>query len=437
VTPVRDAIVFLIVFGSLPFIWKRPAIGVLMFAWLSLMNPHRLTYGAAYDFPFATVVAGMTLISLVAAKQRKNFPVTPVTVTLLVFTAWMTVTSMFALEPGLVWVEWNRVAKTFVMILLSLMALRTEKDVKALAWVVGLSLGFYGLKGGVFTVLSGGSSHVFGPEGSYITDNNALALALVTALPIMWYLHLDADKKWLRLGFLTIVVFSIIAAAGSYSRGALLGGGAMLVFLWLKSHKKMRTGAALLLVAPLIYIVMPPEWFGRMGTIDNYQADASALGRINAWGFAINVAKDNFFGGGFNTFSHRMFALYAPDPFNHHAAHSIYFQVLGEHGFVGLFLFLLLMFFGWRTGGRINKACKAKPELKWAGILSAMCQVSIIGYAVGGAFLTLAYYDLYYYILGILVLLERVVLLERPAHATNPVVPDKAIAPRALRVKRP
>jgi putative inorganic carbon (HCO3(-)) transporter len=436
VIPVRDAIVFLIVFGSLPFIWKRPAIGVLMFAWLSLMNPHRLTYGAAYDFPFATLVAGMTLISLLAAKQPKNFPVTPVTVTLLVFTAWMTLTSMFALEPEFVWAEWNRVVKTFAMILLSLMVLRTEKDIKALAWVVGLSLGFYGLKGGLFTIMSGGSSHVFGPEGSYITDNNALALALVTALPIMWYLHLDAKNKWLRWGFLAMVTLSVVSAAGSYSRGAMLGGGAMLFFLWLKSQKKMRTGAALLLVVPLIYFVMPPEWFGRMQTIDDYQADASALGRLNAWGFAINVASQNLFGGGFNTFSHRMFALYAPDPFNHHAANSIYFQVLGEHGFVGLFLFLLLMFFGWRTGGRINKACKTRPELKWAGTLSAMCQVSIIGYAVGGAFLTLAYYDLYYYIIGILVLLERAVLFERPAHAASPVAPDKAIASRALRVKR-
>ena len=431
----RDAIVFLTVFGALPFIWKRPAIGVLMFAWLSLMNPHRLTYGAAYDFPFATLVAGATLISLLVTKQPKTLPVTPVTLTLLVFAAWTTVTSMLALEPGLVWTEWSRVIKTFGMILLSLMALRTEKDTKALVWVVGLSLGFFGLKGGLFTVMSGGSSHVFGPEGSYITDNNALALALVTALPILWYLHLDADKKWLRLSFLSIVVFSVIAAAGSYSRGAMLGGAAMLVFLWLKSQKKMRTGAALLLVAPLIYFVMPPEWFSRMETIDNYKTDASALGRINAWGFAANVASQNFFGGGFNTFTHRMFALYAPDPLNHHAAHSIYFQVLGEHGFVGLFLFLLLMFLGWRTGSRINKACKGKPELRWAGTLSAMCQVSIIGYAVGGAFLTLAYYDLYYYIMSILVLLERVVRLEQPAQATVLIAPDEAIAPPALQVK--
>lgn len=413
----RDAIVFLIVFGSLPLVWKRPAVGAVMFAWLSLMNPHRMTYGPAYDFPFATLMAIATLLSLLVSKQPKSFPRTPVTVTLLVLSGWMTLTSLLALEPDLVWSEWNRVIKTFAMIMVSLVVVRTERDIKDLAWGVGMSLGFWGLKGGLFTVLSGGSSRVFGPDGSYISDNNALALALVTALPIISYLYLQASNKWVRMGYLAIAIFSIIAAAGSYSRGAMLGGGAILFFLWLKSHRKMRTGAALLMVAPLIYFVMPPEWFGRMQSIDDYKTDASAMGRINAWEFAVNVANHNVFGGGFNVFSHRMFAIYAPDPTNHHAAHSIYFQVLGEHGFIGLFIYLLFMFFGWRTGSRINKACKDKPELKWAATLSAMCQVSIIGYAVGGAFLTLAYYDLFYYIIALLVLLERLVLTDQRKQA--------------------
>ena len=63
------------------------------------------------------------------------------------------------------------------------------------------------------------------------------------------------------------------------------------------------------------------------------------MGRINAWTMALNLAKDNFFGGGFSIYESAVFARYAPDP-EARAAHSIYFQVLGEHGFVGLFLFL-------------------------------------------------------------------------------------------------
>lgn len=426
----RDYIIFAIVFGLLPFALFRPVIGIFLFTWISLMNPHRLTYGAAYDFPFAAVIAVITLCGLLISKQPKKFPFTPVTVVLIIFMAWMTLTSFFALEPDLVWIEWNRVMKTLFIVLISIFLINTEKDIKVFAWVIGLSLAFYGLKGGIFTLVSGGSDHVYGPEGSYINDNNAIALALVTALPIIWYLKLHTSRKWLSLGLTGLSAITLIAAAGSYSRGAMLAGGAMLFFLWLKSQKKLRVGVALILVVPLLYTVMPDKWFNRMDTIDNYKEDASALGRINAWHFAANVAKDKLMGGGYNVFTNKMFIVYAPEPYNQHAAHSIYFQVLGEHGFIGLALYLLLMLLTWRTGTRILKLCKDNSDLNWAADLAAMSQVSIIGFAVGGAFLTLAYYDLYYDIIALLVILEKIILLrsDKPKKSISYMFSPKIIS---------
>ncbi|MGZ3236227.1 MAG: putative O-glycosylation ligase, exosortase A system-associated [Burkholderiaceae bacterium] len=419
----RDIALFIVVFSLLPFIFKRPFIGVLMFTWVSLMNPHRLTYGAAFDFPFAAVIVAITLISLLASKQTKRFPVTAVTVALIIFTLWMTMTTFTAMEPDSAWQEWNRVMKTLFLFSVMLLTVNTKKEVQTLAWVIGLSLGFWGLKGGIFTLTSGGSNNVYGPEGSYIEDNNALALALVTALPIIWYTQLSVKYKILRYGLIALAVICVVSAVGSYSRGALLGGGAMLFFLWLKSRQKIRTGLILLLIVPLIYTVMPDKWFDRMNTIDDYQQDASAQGRINAWGFAVNVAKNNLMGGGYRCFTHKMFVVYAPDPYNQHAAHSIYFQVLGEHGFIGLALFLIFMWLGWRTGTRVIRMCKGREDLKWAADLAAMCQVSIIGYAIGGAFLTLAYYDLYYDIVGLLILLEKVLSNEVQPELQNSVNP--------------
>jgi probable O-glycosylation ligase (exosortase A-associated) len=406
----RDLIVFAIIFGLLPFALKRPIIGISLFTWVSLMNPHRLSYGAAYTFPFAAVIVVVTLVGVLFSREPKRFPFTPVTIVLLIFMAWMTLTSFFALEPNLAWQEWSRVMKTLFIVLVSILVINSEKDIKIFTWVIGLSLAFYGLKGGVFTLMSGGTSHVFGPAGSYIEDNNALALALVTVIPIIWYLKLQAKRKWLSISLTILTVLTGISAAGSYSRGALLAGGAMLIFLWLKSQHKFRVGIALILVIPLLYTVMPEKWFSRMDTIDNYQEDGSAMGRINAWQFGVNVAKDNILGGGYIVFTPKMFLTYAPEPLDFHAAHSIYFQVLGEHGFIGLALFLLLLVLGWRTGTRILKFCKNNADLKWATDLAAMTQVSIIGYAVGGAFLSMAYYDLYYDLLALLVLLEKTIL---------------------------
>lgn len=407
----RDYIVFAAVFGLLPFIFRRPAIGVMAFTWLSLMNPHRLTYGAAYNFPFAALVGGVTLLAMFTKADPKKLPMTPITVVLLIFMAWMSFTTLFAYEPVRANGEWIRVMKTLFFVLVSMAVLNTEKDIKQYAWVVALSLGFYGFKGGLFTIMTGGTSRVIGPTDTYISDNNDLALALLATVPLIWYLTLQAKQKWLRLGLGGLALLTVASVLGSYSRGALLGGGAMLFMLWLKSGNKLRTGLMVLMVIPLVFMVMPEQWFGRMESINDYKADDSALGRINSWHFATNMALNNITGGGYLTFTPKAFALYAPDPNNIHAPHSIYFQVLGEHGFIGLALFLTFLILAWRCGSRVIKFCKDKPELKWAGDLGAMCQVCLVGYAVGGAFLSLAYFDLLYDIILIIVLLEKLLLL--------------------------
>jgi probable O-glycosylation ligase (exosortase A-associated) len=122
---------------------------------------------------------------------------------------------------------------------------------------------------------------------------------------------------------------------------------------------------------------------------------------------AWNLANDQFIGGGFDIYNAAIFLRYAPDPKDIHAAHSIYFQVLGEQGFVGLFLFLLLWFLVWRSAGWLIREGRRSEDTKWCRNLGAMSQVCLVGYAVGGAFLSLAYFDLPYDILVIVVLTKR------------------------------
>jgi putative inorganic carbon (HCO3(-)) transporter len=418
---VRDAILFLAFACLIPYVFKRPIVGALAYAVISLMNPHRMTYGPAFDFPFAMLMCVLTLLSLVLSREKKKLPMTAPVVILCLFCVWMTITSLFALEPNLVWREWNRVMKTMLMILVTLMVIRTVSDVKMLAIVVALSLGFWGFKGGMYTILSGGSSGMLGPAGSYITDNNTMALALVTTVPLLVYMVSQVHHKWLKRGVIALATLTALGALGSYSRGALLGASAMVAFLWLKSHNKAKIGLMIILLAPIMYISMPDQWTARMHSIDDYQQDGSAMGRINAWQFAINIASHYPLGGGYLVFTPRLFQLYAPEPTAFHVAHSIYFQVLGEHGYFGLLLFLLLLVFGWRTGTQVIRHCKDKPELNWASRLARMCQVSIIGYMVAGTFLSMAYYDLLYYILIILIGIQKVLMVAPQPDDTPPL----------------
>jgi putative inorganic carbon (HCO3(-)) transporter len=277
----------------------------MTFTWLSLMNPHRLAYGFAFSFPFVAIVGGLTLIMLYMRPGQIKLPKNALTIVLMLFMAWMTLTTPFAFEQERAWGEWNRVMKTLFFAMVTIAALNNEKDTKLFALVVTLSLAFYGLKGGVFTLLSGGSSRVMGPPGTYIGDNNDLALALLTIVPLIWYQHLQATKRWLRWAWAILALLTATAVIGSYSRGALVGGAAMLFMLWLKSRNKLRTGIVVLLLVPLVFMLMPEKWFGRMESIGEYQADGSAMGRVNAWKFALNVATDNFMGGGYLTFTPR------------------------------------------------------------------------------------------------------------------------------------
>jgi len=432
----RDVLIFGIIFALVPSMFRRPAIGALVFMWLSIMNPHRLTYGPAFAFPFAMMVGLITLIALAFSKEPRRYPFTPVTVLLVALAVWSTITTLFALTPQYAWMEWNRVIKTLLMVVITITVINTEADLKKLTWILALSLAVFGVKGGLFTLATGGAYRVLGPAGSYIAENNSLALAFVMAVPLIWYIRLQAEKRWLRHGLAVVAVLTVIAAAGSYSRGALLAGAAMMGFLWLKSRNKASTGLVLLLIVPLVFLAMPEQWHMRMATIGDYRTDGSAMGRINAWQFAMEVARQNIMGGGFMVFNPAMFRIYAPNPLDYHAAHSIYFQVLGEHGYIGLAIFLLLILAGWHTAGKIIRTVKDRPDLKWARDLAAMSQVSMLGYMVGGAFLSLAYYDYFYYVVAALVITQKIVARKPlPAANANRVLDE--IAPEPANILEP
>jgi putative inorganic carbon (HCO3(-)) transporter len=416
----RDLLIAAIVFGALPWvIFSRPHIGLYLYSWIGYMNPHRLAYGFAYSFPWAYILAVATLVGIFFSKEPKRMPWTREMTVLSLFILWMLVTTAFALYPDLAWVQMEKVLKIQIMIFLTPLLINTRERLRNLVWVIVLSLGFYGVKGGVFTMLTGGSYHVWGPEESFIGGNNEMALALLMTIPLIRYLQLTEPRKWLRLALGGAMLLCAVAAIGSQSRGALVGAATMGLFFWLKSRNKGFMAIFILVATILVASIMPSSWYSRMDSIDNYKEDASAQGRINAWWTAWNVATHRITGGGFDMFQVETFQAYAPNPNDLHDAHSIYFMALGHHGFVGLGLFLLLAVLAWRTGSWSIRRAKLDPEKRWAADLAAMCQVSMIGYASAGAFLGLTYFDLYYHILMIIVMSKVVLLQEEKLASTQ------------------
>ncbi|MDD5405131.1 MAG: putative O-glycosylation ligase, exosortase A system-associated [Sulfuricella sp.] len=404
----RDIIVTSVVFGVLLLAFKHPHYGIYLWNWLSYMNPHKLAWGFATSIPFAFMTAIVTLTAYLFSKEPKRMPWTPETILLLIYLGWVTFTTFFAFYPDLAWLQWDKVLKIQVMTLLTAMLITDRKRLDGLVWVIALSFAFYGDKGGIFTIVHGGVYHVQGPATTFVAGNNEMGLALIMTVPLLRYLHLQARNKLIRLGLAASMILTGLAAIGTQSRGALLAAVAMGSLLWLKSRNKATTAIYIIAAAGLVAAIMPPEYWARMNTIETYQQDPSAMGRINAWHTAYNVARHHITGGGFETFQAPTFQLYAPDPDNVHDVHSIYFEAMGEQGFIGLALFLLIGLTAWRTGSKIIRTCKKDPDRKWAADLAAMTQVSMIGYATGGAFLGLSYFDYPYSLVIILVLTYQI-----------------------------
>lgn len=408
----RDLLITVVVFASIPLIFRKPIVGALMWTWLSLMNPHRLAWNYAVNFPYAQVVAIAFLLSLLTSKEPKKLPWSPLLVVWAIFVVWTTVTTVFALHPEAALTGWLKMIKIQLMSFCILLVMTNENRLRVFTWVTVLSVGFFGFKGGLFAFRTGGEHIVWGPRGSEISGNNELALALVVLIPFMWFLQLHTQVKWQRWGLVMAMALCTLTIVTTYSRGAFIAVSFMALFLVLKSRHRLVLLGAVIVVGAISLTFVPDKWFDRMATIQHYEQDSSAMGRINAWIVAWRLAKDHpITGGGFRTFSKSVYQKYAPDPSKARDVHSIYFEVLGEHGFPGLFLFLLLGLMAYGSAGWTARRARGDPSLAFHGDLARMTQVSLVGFGVGGAFLGLAYFDLIYDVLIIHVtnrmLLER------------------------------
>lgn len=419
----RDLALALLLIGGLPVAFKRPFIGALIFVWLGMMNPHRYTWGFAYDFPWSKLYAVAIIAGVLASNEAQWKDSARRYWIVLLIVAWAAVTTLFALEPTRALNKYMDVVKIQTMCLVTLALLNSRMRVTAMIAVMTISVAFYGTKGGVFTIVHGGNFKVWGPLETAIADNNQLATGLAMLLPLLYWLSTVVKPWWQKLAILGSLMLCAVSIFGSHSRGAFLAIGAMAAFFLLKSDRK-------LLAIPLIavgmvssLIVMPEKYWERIESIREYKEDASAMGRINTWTTAFRIANDRITGGGYEYYSPRNFARYAPDPEAVHSAHSIYFQALGEHGWIGLFLYLAFWIGVFLECGRTRKRLPPGPENDSLRLLLKMIQVSLVAYAVGGAFVNIGNWDFTYYLAIAVFAISR--LASAPSQAAQPSAPAR------------
>ena len=397
----RSLVFFVEMLVLLPVVTIRPFVGVLLWSWISFMSPHKLLWGPGAGLPWALMTVTMILIGCVVAREPKRFAWNPTTGLIVAFMVCITLTSVVAMAPADdVFQKWSIIMKAFFVMLITASLLTSKQRIHALIWIMVLSLAYFGIKGGGFTVFHGGANRVQGPPDTPIGDNNSLAAGLLVTVPLMNYLRLQSEHRVIRAGLAITLVLTLFSIVGSYSRGALIGLLAMSVFLWVKSKHKFVAAIVLPVLVGGVISFMPPEWVERMQTLHDASDTASGESRMAIWNVAWHMALHRpLTGAGFMAPYYQEIAEQFVPGAAGRAVHSIWFEVLGEHGFVTFFIWLGITISALVAAHRIIKSAADNPELAWAVDLAKMSQVSIVAYCVAGSFLSLSYWDFYFTLL--------------------------------------
>lgn len=418
----RDVILALVLFLALPVAFRYPFVAIGGFAWVSLMNPHRLTWGFAYSLPFAQLYAIAALFSILFFEPRllwDSFRRYWIPIT---YMLWMVVTTVFAVKSDQAWFRLGEVAKVHLMCLLSLAVLSDKRRLHWMILIVVGSIAFYGIKGGIYTLGTGGNGRVWGPMKSAIADNNHLAAALVTILPLIWWMASVAQKNWHRWLLYAAIGLVAISIFGSQSRGAFVAIVAIALSMAISDKNKIKTLLVVLLLGAASVSFMPDTYWQRIDTINTYEVDNSARGRLHTWKIAARIANARPTGAGFEYYGSDLYKRHADDPDDVHSSHSIYFQSIGEHGWVGFALFVLILASFGRNCRRL-RLLSAEVGDDESERLARMMQVTLIGFAVSGLFVNIGNWDGFYFIYVILLAAVRIKISEVDALADAPEKP--------------
>jgi probable O-glycosylation ligase (exosortase A-associated) len=274
-------------------------------------------------------------------------------------------------------------------------------------------------------------------SATFLGDGNDYALSVDIVIPLCLFLMLEAKTILQRLmwaGGLAILVIGVIL---SQSRGGTMALVAMGVYYWFKSDKKLVTGGLAVAAVVAVLALAPSQYFERMNKLSNVEEDGSAQGRIHAWEAGTQMALHNPLGVGAGQFpaNYTRYTLYK-DETRWKTAHSIYFLILGEMGFIGLALLLFYIVYNLAANGRLARQVKARPptpQTVTEARLLASLSAGLLSYALAGAFLSAAYYPHMWVLAGLLVAARRLVREGARTAEVTTLAPAPALYHPAIR----
>lgn len=401
----RDLTLLILLLALVALAWWRPWLGVLGLAFLGGMAPQSYVQGFMAQFPIFMML--FIVVAIAAARDAVLSRAWPRLffdwrmAVLLLLWGWFYLSTTQALNPWAAWPKLWEVFKLLPPLVLALWLIDSREKLLALNLTMALAVAVVVLKGGYWVLMTGFQDRVYGPPGSQYGDNNEFAVLTAMSIPLLALWYREATHRGARLALAGLIALGFVAALSSWSRGGLLSLGVVAVLLIWHSRRKWLALPLLAIGVTLMFVNLPEQWFARMAALGAGELDASAQGRLEVWRLGWAQALERpWFGGGFQGWIYLSLPTGAPRDW-----HSAYVEIAAEHGLVGLALWGGLLFGSLLAlTGLIHRG--RRQRLPWLENHAAMLRASMAAYAVGSAFLGIAYWQVLYLLIVSAILLR-------------------------------
>lgn len=422
-SPVRDLAFIAFLVALFGFGFRRPFIFVLAYVYIDIVSPQRLTYLLLNTVPISLIAVLLSVGAWIVFDDKRDTRLAPRQFLLLLLLIYCAITTRNADFPVEALEKWDWVWKALAFAIFLPLTLRTRVRIEALLMFMALSASSIIIVGGIKTLFSGGgygSLNLMVSNNSGLYEGSIISTVAVAIIPlILWFPRFGTIFRpdWKVKTFCYGLVFAcLLIPVGTSARTGLVCIG-LLAVLMLRDAKRRFLYAGLMLVAPIAALpFLPPAFLERMQTIQNHQSDTSASTRVAVWKWTIDYAKTHPFGGGFEAYrqNHLRFETVkvtgtgdnimierTPEEDRARAYHSSYFEMLGEQGYPGLALWLIINLGGiFRMEVIRHRYRRAPPAEAWAKPLASALQSAHIIYLLGAAFVGIAFQPFIYMLIG-------------------------------------
>ncbi|HEY0185206.1 MAG TPA: putative O-glycosylation ligase, exosortase A system-associated [Rhodopila sp.] len=410
-----------------------PFVATLGYVWVDTFQPQLVAFVVLNELPVAMIMGIVAVGSYVLLDRRSPPPISIEAALLVSMVIWVSLTLIWAQAPDEAWIKWDVVSKTLAFAAFVPFVIRSRVQIEAFAQTYVLSLAANFVPFGLKVLISGGGyGRNLGLQAGNtgLSEGGLLSTSCLMAVPLAIFLashtRLVPKSKLVSLGYWTIAGLAVVTAVGTYERSALVGLVILAAYMWIRSRHKVAFGAVVAAAACVMLYSASTAWNSRISTIGDPDMESSAYVRILVWKWTLGFVAEHPFGGGFQSYLINHVDVPGSATQAAHiefgrAFHSIYFEVLGEHGYPGLAIFLALaglMFFRLR---RVSRQARAYPELQWVADLSDALQSGMAVFLTAGAFVGIAFQPMFWYFIALSISLSA--YMSRVESQQDSVVP--------------